>query len=137
MYGASKSSADTYLFESASEVQYHSQQQQVSQAEAQLKAGPAYLDSSLVFSTELGLILDPDNLTHRFKKLARKAGYPQLNLKHLRHFHAYALARSGAHPKVIQQQLGHASAAFTMEVYTHVDASLQASAVEQTAGLLG
>jgi integrase len=113
------------------------EQQKVRQAEEHLKAGPAYSGSNFVFATELGLILDPDNLSHRFKKIAREAGFPALRLHDLRHFHAYALALGGAHPKVIQVQLGHASAAFTMQVYTHVDASLQASAVGKTAGLLG
>ena len=87
--------------------------------------------------TELGLPLDPDNLTHLFKKFGAEAGYPKLRLHDLRHFHAYALAVSGAHPKVIQYQLGHASAAFTLQVYTHVDASLQAASVERTSGLAG
>ena len=36
-----------------------------------------------------------------------------------------------------ETQLGHASAAFTMQVYTHVDGSLQAFPVGKTPGLLG
>ena len=99
-------------------------------------AGPAYSDSNLVLTTKLGSILDPDNLSHRFK-IACEAGYTDLRLHDLPHFHAYALALGGAHPEVIQVQLGHASAAFTMQVYTYLDASLQASAVGKTAGLLG
>ncbi|MAE80037.1 MAG: hypothetical protein CL695_00460 [Chloroflexi bacterium] len=109
----------------------------IQQTEDRLKAGSEFTDNDLVFTTESGLPLDPDNLTHQFKRFAVKAGHPNLRLHDLRHFHAYALALSGAHPKVIQNQLGHASAAFTLQVYTHVDASLQAAAVQRTSGLLG
>ena len=34
------------------------------------------------------------------------------------------------HPRVVQDRLGHASAAFTMQAYGHVAAGLQAEAAE-------
>ena len=60
----------------------------------------------------------PDGWTKEFKGTARQAGYPELTLHSLRHAHATALVELGAHPRTIQQRLGHASAAFTMNVYT-------------------
>ena len=59
----------------------------------------------------------PDGWTKQFKKVARAAGHPELTLHSLRHAHATALVELGTHPRTIQQRLGHASAAFTMNVY--------------------
>ena len=38
------------------------------------------------------------------------------------------LLRAAINPKVVQERLGHASAAFTMQVYGHVAAGLQEEA---------
>jgi integrase len=45
----------------------------------------------------------------------------------LRHFYASALIAAGLHPKVIQDRLGHATIAETMDTYGHLfpDASEQ------------
>ncbi|HJM54407.1 MAG TPA: hypothetical protein QGI07_10375 [Dehalococcoidia bacterium] len=46
------------------------------------------------------------------------------------------LVRSGAHPRVVQERLGHSSAAFTMQVYGHASKGMQEQAAEAFAGLL-
>jgi integrase len=45
----------------------------------------------------------------------------------LRHFYASALISAGLHPKVIQERLGHATIADTIDTYGHLfpDASEQ------------
>jgi integrase len=55
---------------------------------------------------------------------------------YLRHGHAAGLIRTGAHPRVAQERLGHASAAFTMQVYGHVAAGLQQGAARAFAELM-
>ena len=52
-----------------------------------------------------------------WEKVARHAGYEGLRLHDLRHAHAAGLIRDGVHPRVVQERLGHAFAAFTMQVY--------------------
>jgi len=96
----------------------------------------AYQEHGLVFPGPLGGPLDPSVLTHNWAKLARKAGYPGLRLHDLRHSHAAGLIRAGAHPRVVQERLGHASAAFTMQVYGHVAAGLQQQAAQAFAKLM-
>ncbi|MFC1935412.1 tyrosine-type recombinase/integrase [Chloroflexota bacterium] len=64
------------------------------------------------------------------------AGYPGVRLHDLRHFHATALIAAEAHPRVVQERLGHASTAFTMQVYGHVAAGLQAEAVDAFAAMM-
>ena len=76
-----------------------------------------YQDKGLVFPGPLGGLLDPPVLTRNIEKLAKKAGYTGLRLHDLRHGHAAGLMKAGVYPKTIQERLGHASAAFTLQVY--------------------
>ena len=71
-----------------------------------------------------------------FEKLARKAGHPGVRLYDLRQGQAAGLIRAGTHRHVIQERLGHASAAFTMQVYGHVAAGLQQEAANAFAELM-
>jgi integrase len=81
-------------------------------------------------------VLPPDSVYKAFKNAARKAGLPEVRLHDLRHAHAAGLIRANVHAKVVQERLGHASAAFTMQVYGHVSPGMQAEAAEAFASLL-
>ena len=48
----------------------------------------------------------------------------------LRHTHAALLIASGAHPKVIQVRLGHASIRTTLDLYGHLMPGLDDQAVD-------
>ena len=102
----------------------------------QVELDGLYRDMGLLFPRPLGTPMDPSRLSVSFKKLARHAGYPNLRLHELRHAHAAGLIRAGANPSVVQSRLGHASAAFTMDVYGHVSADLQAEAANAFAKLM-
>lgn len=54
-------------------------------------------------------------------------------MKGLRHAHATALLRAGAHPKVVQERLGHSSISVTMDIYSSVLSGMQREAVEKLA----
>ena len=101
-----------------------------------MELGAAYQDQGLVFPAPFGGPIHPSVITRNFKKLAREAGYPELRLHDLRHGHAAGLIRAGIYPKVVQERLGHASAAFTMQVYGHVAAGLQAEAAKAFANFM-
>jgi integrase len=60
-----------------------------------------------------------------------------MRLHDLRHGHAAGLIRAGIYPLVVQQRLGHASPAFTMQVYGHLSAGMQEEAANAFAGLMG
>jgi len=98
------------------------------QAEYILTLGGAYRDQGLVFANDLGAPTDPDSVSHAFARIAKIAEAPTVQLHHLRHAHASTLILAGVHPRVVQDRLGHASAAFTMQVYGHVAAGLQGEA---------
>ena len=102
----------------------------------QMELGEAFVDHGLVFPGPFGRLIDPSVLTRNFEKLVRKAGFPRMRLHDLRHGHAAGLIRSGIYPLVVQERLGHASPAFTMQVYGHVSAGMQEEAAKAFAGLM-
>lgn len=55
-----------------------------------------------------------------FKQLAASIGRPDARFHDLRHSYAVAAIRSGDDVKAVQENLGHATAAFTLDVYGHV-----------------
>ena len=75
--------------------------------------------SDLVFTMPSGRPIDSDNLARKFKSILEHAGLP-LRLYDLRHTGATLALAAGVSPKVVSEQLGHASAAFTLDVYSHV-----------------
>lgn len=103
-------------------------QQQI-QAKDRTFIGSAWVDSGFVFTNELGEHLRPWTLYRAFKRAATEIGHPDARFHDLRHSYAVAAIRSGDDIKTVQGNLGHATAAFTLDVYGHVtDQMKQASA---------
>ncbi len=91
------------------------------QAQEKLRAGSLYEDGGLVFATEVGTPLEPSNVDRRsFKPLLREAGLPDIRFHDLRHTCATTLLTMGQHPKFVQDLLGHANIALTLDTYSHV-----------------
>jgi integrase len=59
-----------------------------------------------------------------------------LSIHGLRHTHASLALRAGVHPKVISERLGHATVAFTLDVYSAAVPAMQEDAAERIAALL-
>ena len=89
------------------------------QAEQRLKAGAAWEDSGLVFTNEFGHHLYGETVYKNFKRIIATIGLPETRLHDLRHSYAVASIRAGDDIKTIQDNLGHATAAFTLDVYAH------------------
>ena len=78
-------------------------------------------DNALIFCTHGGKPLDFRNLaTASFKLLLKRAGLPDIRFHDLRHTCATLLLSRGQHPKLVQELLGHASVAMTLDRYSHV-----------------
>jgi integrase len=93
----------------------------VRQAEARLLVGSDWRDYDLVFTDGWGEPLDGRHVTSRdFRGLLRRAGLPPIPFHDLRHTAATILLASGVHPKMVQEMLGHATIAMTLDVYSHV-----------------
>ena len=90
------------------------------QTEQRLKAGELWEDSGLVFTDGMGHHLNGETVYKNFKRIVADLGIQSARLHDLRHTYAVASIRSGDDVKTIQQNLGHATAAFTLDVYCHV-----------------
>jgi integrase len=86
-----------------------------------LKAGVLWGDYGLVFCTHGGRPLDSHNVARTsFKPLLKRADLPDIRFHDLRHTCATLLLSRGHHPKLVQELLGHASVALTLDRYSHV-----------------
>jgi integrase len=85
----------------------------------------------LVFTMPDGSPRSPDNLSRDWRRTVRTLGLPPVMFHALRHSHASALIAAGLDVLTISRRLGHGSAAFTLNTYTHLfadkgDAAAQA-----------
>jgi integrase len=90
------------------------------QLEERMRFSGLYEDQDLIFSTQKGTPINPENLVKRsFKPLLERAGLPEIRFHDLRHTCATLLLGSGVHPKLVQELLGHATIAMTLDTYSH------------------
>ena len=103
-----------------------------------LKAGPLWQDHGYVFCNEIGEHLSPSTVYHNYKEIVASIGLPGLRLHDLRHSYAVASLRAGDDVKTVQSNMGHHTAAFTLDVYGHVTEEMkQASAARMEAYIKG
>ncbi|MCI9403492.1 MAG: tyrosine-type recombinase/integrase [Oscillospiraceae bacterium] len=76
--------------------------------------------TALVFTTATGGNLSPQTVYNHYKKVATKIGAPDSRVHDLRHTYAVLSLQNGDDIKTVQGNLGHATAAFTLDVYGHV-----------------
>ena len=99
------------------------------QLENKLRHGECWGDTGFVFTDELGHHLKHQTVYLNFKKVMAEIGSPETRFHDLRHSYAVASIKSGDDIKTVQENLGHATAAFTLDVYGHVTEQMkQASA---------
>lgn len=75
---------------------------------------------NLVFVDENGKNLLHKTVLANYKAVAKKIGIPNSRFHDLRHTFAVLSLQNGDSIKTVQENLGHATAAFTMQVYGHV-----------------
>jgi integrase len=106
------------------------------QLETYMQTGVRTDESGFVFARPNGAPLHPDYFSQAFERLIAKMDLPRIRLHDLRHTHATLLLKEGVPPKVVSERLGHASVAFTMQVYQHVLPGMQADAAATFADLV-
>ena len=101
------------------------------QHEERLSLGTLWQDSGLIFPAQTGTFMNAKNLTDRsFKRLLERAGLSRtVRLHDLRHTCATLLLGKAVHPKIVQELLGHATIAITLDTYSHVLPNMQGEAV--------
>jgi integrase len=106
------------------------------QAAERLAMGPDYQDGGLVFCQEDGTFLHPERFLDAFRAISGRAGLRPIRLHDLRHGFATRALEAGVPAKVVQEVLGHASVAVTLDLYSHVIPAMQRDATSLVAGLI-
>jgi integrase len=106
------------------------------QLQERLLAGSDWRETGHVFTTTIGTPLDPDNVTHYFKRAVAKAGLRPQRFHDLRHCCATLLLVQGVAARVVQEILGHSHVSTTLGIYSHVIPALQRDAADRMNALL-
>ena len=93
--------------------------------------------TALVFTTDIGLNLSPQTLYNHYKKLAVQIGAPKSRVHDLRHTFAVLSLQNGDDVKTVQENLGHATAAFTLDVYGHVSERMKDESAARMEAYIG
>lgn len=90
-------------------------------------------DSPYLFmSPRTGGMWSPDSVSRIHKELLAKVGMDTcIRFHDLRHTFATLAMQNGVDPKTLSDMLGHSSAAFTLDTYTHVTHQMQQAAAEK------
>jgi len=99
--------------------------------QAALADGNTLQAEEWVFLSPEGYRLDERNLVRSFQECAKAARLRKIRLHDLRHTFASQLIEQGAHPKYIQEQLGHSSINVTMDNYGHLFPNRNRGLVDQ------
>jgi integrase len=106
------------------------------QVEKRLQLGACWRDQGLVFPNDTGGFLSYRTVYDCFKRIVASIGRPDARFHDLRHSYAVAAIRSGDDIKTVQGNLGHATAAFTLDVYGHVTEQMKQDSANRMEGYI-
>jgi len=100
------------------------------QAEALLKLGTRQNGQTLICARADAAPTTPLGMSNAFFKFIEKlvSSLPRIRFHDLRHTHATQLLLAGVHPRIAQERLGHSTVALTLDLYSHVTATMQEDA---------
>lgn len=108
------------------------------QAEEKLAKGPDWNPTQLVFTTSTGTAYSQTNFRkQQYIPIIEKARLPYIRPHDLRHTAATLLLLEGVQPLVVSEMLGHASVAFTLQTYGHVQTEMRKPARDAMERLFG
>lgn len=105
--------------------------QRARQAEQRLKAGELWEDTGMVFTNDTGGYLSYRTVYDCFKRIVAQMGIPSTRFHDLRHTFAVSSIRAGDDIKTVQGNLGHHTAAFTLDVYGHFTEEMKRDSAER------
>lgn len=93
--------------------------------------GKAFIENDLLFTDELGNRVTPQALYRAFKLLMKELGMEDVRFHDLRHSYATIALKSGDDVKTVQENLGHATASFTLDTYGHVTEKMKKDSADR------
>lgn len=88
-------------------------------------------ESGLVFTSTVGDGMEAGVVNDNLRRLLAKARLPHIRVHDLRHTVATILLQGGAHPKLVQDLLGHSTVTLTLDTYSHVTPALHLEATRR------
>lgn len=108
------------------------------QIQERFQAGTAWANPwNLVFTNPLGGFIVPQTASKRFKALCTAIGRPDAHFHDMRHTYAVVSLQEGDDVKTVQQNLGHATASFTLDVYGHVSEKMKQESARRMEAFIG
>ena len=95
------------------------------------RAGDAWVETGLVFTSRHGTPVEPSNFDRSFDRRIAKAGVPKITRHSTRKTCGSLLAALEVHPRVAMQILRHSKIAITMEIYTEVPSTATREALRK------
>lgn len=95
------------------------------------QAGELWKDTGMIFTNDTGGYLSYRTVYDCFKRIVAKIGVPDTRFHDLRHTYATLAIKGGDDIKTVQENLGHATAAFTLDVYGHVTPGMRQASAER------
>ena len=80
--------------------------------------------------------MSPDSVLHMLHRVLKRAGLPKVRFHDLRHTFATLSLKSGMDVKTLSGALGHYSAGFTLNTYTHATAQMKQDAADTIGGVI-
>jgi integrase len=95
------------------------------------RAGDAWIETGLVFTSRHGTPVEPSNFDRSFNRRIAKADVPKISRHSTRKTCGSLLAALDVHPRVAMQILRHSKIAITMEIYTEVPSAATRDALRK------
>ena len=93
--------------------------------------GSDFQENGLVFTDEIGNRVTPQALYRAFKLVVTELGMKDVRFHDLRHSYAVVSLKSGDDVKTVQENLGHATSAFTLDTYGHVTEKMKKDSADR------
>ena len=97
----------------------------------QERAGDAWIETGLVFTTRHGTPIEPRNFNRSFDRRITQAQVSKITVHGARKTCGSLLAALEVHPRVAMQILRHSKIAVTMEIYTEVPSAATRAALKK------
>ena len=85
-----------------------------------LSQKPSWKELGLLFTTDIGTPINPQNMLKHFKRKLAEAGLPNIKFHSIRHSVASILLEQNTHPRLVAELLGHSSTKLTIDTYSHI-----------------
>lgn len=93
--------------------------------------GNDFIENGLVFTDEIGNRVTPRALYRAFKLVVTELNMKDVRFHDLRHSYAVVSLKSGDDVKTVQENLGHATASFTLDTYGHVTEKMKKDSADR------